>query len=994
MTTGVASTPTPAPAAVATGRQAANVDPDDPDDTIRERVTDFGLITAGRTPTAVTDALGLLDAPRAGMSRGEFIRLNAQDVDLYRFQVEDGARLRFRVETWATSTPFPKQKPIKGSASVALKLFDADGVQMPAMNLTGPAQVSTPLSGSQKAGRATWQLDYTFFKAGTYYLGISHSSSRKYDPAGGGGDNPSRSHASFGPYKLDVDYLETDLPDLSARELWWDGDVLRLRYDVTQEAVPSRLWPGEWRHGVALRWLGADGRDLGTAAADGLESYNSRSAIPSSTRQFNLHLTPRELGEPPAGATHLAMILNSDGSVPETDSGNNTKVVSLDPSRRLVDIRVVRADAIDDDSLVLHYEVSGDRLRSGPLVGLYRGAGPSFDGDAELIATIPLPSRDRDGEETGVVGSHAVDVVFPARFGGTVARPYLFVVIDPSEEPPTPATSLSVGSEIETDESNNATRLGVVTLDQLRQVMASASDATLRKYLEPLNRTLGEFGIVTHKRQAAFLAQVRLETKSLEAMTEDLDYKAKRLTEVWPKRFPTLASTQGFAHNPPALAEEVYGGRYGNDAAGDGWRYIGRGFIHLTFKSNYRAASIGLYEDERLVWDPWKVARDPIAAARVGGWFWDHHGLNAHADRYSESQKSGAGTARSVSDGISKVVNTYDKDSFDVRLGYFEKALDVLRPADPGPTARTVPGVPAGAGEAPPLVPVTSGPAPSAASVALADRQPRALEVAVTGEQGVTTVRVDAARGGSGPLPDDSSTDSARTRTTPTSPFLAAPSAPTRLRADDVRTTMVDLIWDDRSGDVTGFRVAVRRDGEDWRHVGTTVAGDADFRVAGLEPGTRYWFKVRAANGEAYSDYTNEIMVVTDLEPPVGPTPHPGPAEASTPRPEPSSAQAPLTEPVRHAGPIAAPAGLRADTIWATKVDLKWDHDSTGGSGYRVEISLDGVHFAESRSGQADKASFRWTELKPRTRYWFRVAALDAKGASRYSTVIEVRTRS
>ena len=85
-----------------------------------------------------------------------------------------------------------------------------------------------------------------------------------------------------------------------------------------------------------------------------------------------------------------------------------------------------------------------------------------------------------------------------------------------------------------------------------------------------------------------FLGQVLHESSMLERLEENLNYSAQRLTQVWPRRFPTLAAAQPFARNPRALANQVYGGRMGNDEPGDGWRYRGRGLIQITGKNNYR----------------------------------------------------------------------------------------------------------------------------------------------------------------------------------------------------------------------------------------------------------------------------------------------------------------------------------------------------------------------------------------------------------------------
>lgn len=86
-----------------------------------------------------------------------------------------------------------------------------------------------------------------------------------------------------------------------------------------------------------------------------------------------------------------------------------------------------------------------------------------------------------------------------------------------------------------------------------------------------------------------FMGQVLHESGMLETLQENLNYSAQRLTQVWPRRFPTLASAQPYARNPQRLANFVYGERMGNDLPGDGWRYAGKGLIQLTGKDNYRA---------------------------------------------------------------------------------------------------------------------------------------------------------------------------------------------------------------------------------------------------------------------------------------------------------------------------------------------------------------------------------------------------------------------
>lgn len=76
---------------------------------------------------------------------------------------------------------------------------------------------------------------------------------------------------------------------------------------------------------------------------------------------------------------------------------------------------------------------------------------------------------------------------------------------------------------------------------------------------------------------------------------------------------------------------KAYEGRkdLGNTRIGDGVKYKGRGYIQLTGRANYAAASKAL--NMNLIDDP-KQLLDPMKAMLVSQWFWDVHGLDAYAD--------------------------------------------------------------------------------------------------------------------------------------------------------------------------------------------------------------------------------------------------------------------------------------------------------------------------------------------------------------------------
>ena len=165
-----------------------------------------------------------------------------------------------------------------------------------------------------------------------------------------------------------------------------------------------------------------------------------------------------------------------------------------------------------------------------------------------------------------------------------------------------------------------------ITPELLRRLTPHADVAA---HAPALQAAADRFQISTPRRVRHWLAQISAETCGLMRFEEDLHYSAEGLMGTWPSRFPTLASTSGYAGQPQALASRVYAGRGGNTQPGDGWTYRGRGDLELTFRGGYTAAGKALgqpYVDQP------DLVSAPIHAALTAAWFFASSGCLARAD--------------------------------------------------------------------------------------------------------------------------------------------------------------------------------------------------------------------------------------------------------------------------------------------------------------------------------------------------------------------------
>lgn len=128
--------------------------------------------------------------------------------------------------------------------------------------------------------------------------------------------------------------------------------------------------------------------------------------------------------------------------------------------------------------------------------------------------------------------------------------------------------------------------------------------ARTQEWADPITAAMALWAIDTDARQAAFLAQIGHESGRL-----------LYVRELW----------------GPTPAQIRYEGRadLGNTQPGDGKRYLGRGLIQITGRTNYKAVGDALGVD--FIEQP-QLLEQPANAALSAAWFWNTHGCNELAD--------------------------------------------------------------------------------------------------------------------------------------------------------------------------------------------------------------------------------------------------------------------------------------------------------------------------------------------------------------------------
>ena len=184
----------------------------------------------------------------------------------------------------------------------------------------------------------------------------------------------------------------------------------------------------------------------------------------------------------------------------------------------------------------------------------------------------------------------------------------------------------------------------ILNNQQLKGCMKGITPQNIEKYLPWMVQILPKYGVDTPLRLSHYLSQIGHEAQNFSAYRENLNYSEEGLLKTFKSDFDInkdkvlspaeKAKAKKLARKPKEIADFVYANQNGNgnEATGDGSKYIGRGAIMVTGESNYLECSKFIFGDDRLLKNP-ELLELPQYSIMASMWFWTKHKLNSLADK-------------------------------------------------------------------------------------------------------------------------------------------------------------------------------------------------------------------------------------------------------------------------------------------------------------------------------------------------------------------------
>ncbi len=185
-------------------------------------------------------------------------------------------------------------------------------------------------------------------------------------------------------------------------------------------------------------------------------------------------------------------------------------------------------------------------------------------------------------------------------------------------------------------------------------------------------------------------------------------------------------------------------------------------------------------------------------------------------------------------------------------------------------------------------------------------------------------------------------------------PVVLPPDPPTDLTATVLSPTRIQLDWKDNADNENRYVIDHKTPSTSWSPLETVAPNSETWTVADLSPDTEHSFRVKAANSQHESDWSNVATVTT--------------------------------------GTFDPPANLTATGHSSEEVMLTWDDNTDGEEGYELEYRKPGDSWMSAGGAAADAEKAMLGGLEANTTYDFRIRAFAGNIATDYSNTAQGRT--
>jgi subtilase family serine protease len=201
------------------------------------------------------------------------------------------------------------------------------------------------------------------------------------------------------------------------------------------------------------------------------------------------------------------------------------------------------------------------------------------------------------------------------------------------------------------------------------------------------------------------------------------------------------------------------------------------------------------------------------------------------------------------------------------------------------------------------------------------------------------------------------SNGSTNSATSNTATVTTIPAAPQNVTASAVSASQINLTWSNVTG-ATGYRIDRSTDGATWTTIGNVASGVTSFSSTGLSAGTKYYYRVLAANSSGTSAASSVASATTSA--------------AST------------------SGVPAPASNLTGRRTSSSVCLLNWQDNSTNETGFRILYSLNGSTWYSLGNVAANTTAVQVSGLSATTTYYFRVQSYNDAGYAAASNAVAV----